>query len=106
MTPELIEEWKKTYGNVYKVMVMDTEYYYRGLMRAEYRSIVKAATNTAMTVQDDALHTEEAIVMMAVLSPDINDGNIQTTLTGIVTRLAELIMDMSGYDVEAEPELV
>lgn len=108
-TQEIIAEWKKNYGNVYRIALVDRDYYYRGLMRAEYKSIVKTSTpgTTMLTpVPDEALRTEEAIVMMATLWPEINDGNIQATLTGVITRLAEEIMNMSGYDVEAEPELL
>jgi len=104
---EVIDNWKKQYQNVYKIDLAGMTFLYRGLMRVEYRSLTRTIQPNPMgNPADEALQIEEKMVGMGTLYPKIDDGNMPATLTGVITRLAELIMEASGYDIEAEPEML
>lgn len=90
--------WKKQFGegNVYITEIVDELYIWRTLNRFEYKTIV-------LTPNTDALAREEMICEVCVLWHPYGPGpfnyeKMAAAKAGVPARLAELIMEKSGFD--------
>ena len=107
-TEEMIAEWKK-HGIVYRVSIMGINFYYRNITRAEFRHNLKM-TSTGATMYDPSaaadatLQGEELTVQTALLWPKMGLDAVQASPAGMVSKLAELIMEASGFDDASIPE--
>jgi len=103
VTAEMIEQWKKTYGdNIYMVDISGETFIYRGLMRAEFKTVAKQANMIANQV-DSNMYMEEQNVIIGSIYPKIVNENINSFKAGIITILSGNIMDASGFDDTATP---
>lgn len=96
ITQDMIEQWKKQYGAVYKISLSDSDYYYRYLTRKEYREFVKLNQETVVQTGSpvDQLY-EEKIVKACLLYPTNID--IEKCPAGVVSMLSDEIMKVSGF---------
>lgn len=104
-----IEQWKKQYGKIFKIVISGETYIYRVLKRSEYKAIqnsivLPTPTGGEITTQQNqemqnAL--EEAIVKCCVLSPENID--VEDTAAGVPSVLAPIISEISGYQIQEEP---
>ncbi len=83
MTPD-IDEWKKEYGRIYRIVIGPYECIYRRLTAAEYMDIVDAS------LSDCAL--DDAIVRGALLYPQLDPG---ATYTRVYSQLSSCIVEAS-----------
>ncbi|QHW35658.1 hypothetical protein GZH47_32690 (plasmid) [Paenibacillus rhizovicinus] len=85
-TSRQIQKWKNKYDDVYKVPVLEFEFYFRPLGREEYRQVI---------IQDLPIGDfQEAICAAAMLEPaDFDFGHGRA---GFAETLCDLILDASG----------
>ena len=104
---EIIAQWKQA-GDVYTVQLANVTYYYRPINRAEFRNVMKLVNQPAMMAPspDVNFQVEEHTIQIAVLFPEITPTSVLTMPAGVVSRLADLIMEASGFDATATPELI
>lgn len=92
---DMVDLWKKRYGQIYSTEVDDEEYYvWRVLTRPELKAI--SANGTA-----DGLYREEAICEKCVLWPVGIDFSIGKA--GVPSVLAEQIFEKSGFGIRSGP---
>lgn len=118
VTQEQIAEWKEKYGQgpdrtIHRVRLSGITYYYRALLRAELKNIMRvlgapaaAMEGTPTNYSDQQLSMEDQNVVRAVLHPQIGVDMISAMPGGVVTNLSELILDASGFNEVAEPEIL
>lgn len=82
-----VSDWKRQYGEVFSASIRGCDYVFRALTLDEYGSF--------MDQSDSAAETEERIAVTAVLSPPLDD--LDSISAGIVTTLAEEILNVSGH---------
>jgi hypothetical protein len=89
VTARQIQKWKNKYDEVFKVPILDTEFYFRPLSREEYREIV--------TQELPIGEFQEAVCGIGVLWPagfDFAHGK-----AGFADTLFDIILDVSGLHV-------
>jgi hypothetical protein len=118
---ETLAAWKKAYGRIYAVDIVDTEYIYRGISRPEVKAITEDATkeitvmrrkNPMMAQEDQADfmvdYMRDAEVRLCVLWPDLSrtdfdDPTSQESLAGVIPALGDAIEEASGFGMKAIP---
>ena len=127
----LIESAKADGHTVYAITISGTKYYYRSINRAEFRELQEKLTDEAEVArsaadklkkglkEDDPQievinnklereaiairdRGEDRLVQKGVVYPSLNSN----TPAGVVSNLADRIMQASGYGNEDEPEIV
>lgn len=126
ITPQLQEKINAIKAQrlpVYSVQVGSSMYIYRGINRKEFKELQSQMTKAAEDLRaqypkkedETKLSTElallkekseEALVAIALVEPEIKDKELLETLpAGLVTRLSDLITSASGFiDVPEEPK--
>ena len=103
---EVIDEWKKEHGKVYKTVISGKTYVYYGLKRNEFKELQKAISpdmNVAEHMSPvDASKLEDAIVGKCVLYPAID--NVDKLDAGAPAILSTLIANISGFNLDEEPQ--
>jgi len=98
ITKEMIDGWKKTFGDIYSAVLADgTKYIYRPMKRIEYKSVVQAGDQDART------YMEEKIVQMCLVHPVLDAAKLGAEKAGTISTLTELIMAASNFGVNEEP---
>lgn len=96
LTDELIESWKKKYGRIKKIAADNNEYYYRAVDLSEWLNL------QSVLEQNKELKGEVEIVKIGLLYPDF-----QPKLgAGIILKISDDIMLMSGFGQDAVPQEV
>jgi hypothetical protein len=85
-----ILSWKKQYGNVFYIKIVDAEYVFRALTRAEYAALLSAASLASVD-------TSDLLLQECLLYPEYSDGFLDGKLAGEVETLVERIMVSSGF---------
>ena len=96
ITQEMITEWKTKYGEIYKIDIAGSDYYYRPLKRAEYKTIIQ-------TTEASPSFREEQIVQKCAIYPKIDAAAMPVLKAGIITTLTDCIMLVSGFGTDSEP---
>ena len=106
VTPEMIAQWKQI-SPIYQVEIQGAEFIYRPIGRAEFRNNLRLSTTPTMGygtgAADAGFQTEELTVQTALLWPTISIEELQGVPAGVISRLAELIMEASGFDDQSQP---
>lgn len=91
---EQIDQWKAQHGKVFIIGLDADEYYmFRPMRRLEWRRLIK----TLEKQQDDSKY-KEAIVMQAVLWPDMKaPGKMASVGAGVPDTLHEMILQASSF---------
>ena len=105
ITQEQIDQWKERFP-VYRVTLGGIIFYYRQILRAEYKNVAKTLGNGGiMGPNPDSNFTfEEQVAQTCVLAPQLGVEQMAGTPAGVVSRLAELIMEASGFEEASQPE--
>ena len=104
---KLVDEWKKKYGRVFRVVVGGDTYIYRRLIRPEYREFQKLIT-PEMTQQGPVVSSEQQseledkIFEKCVLFPIVKSNN--DLPAGVPSVLSTYISDSSGFVVDEAPK--
>lgn len=87
LDPELIEEWKSTWGSIFAVEIRGQEYIFRAATFGEYKD--------ATTQREDwsSAEAEDKLVAACLLYPKENFDRLPA---GVITALAEEIIVVSG----------
>lgn len=127
VSKEQIEEWKKSYGPVFKVDLNDQPYIYRYLMRDEYKVLVdeqyNEQTKAMKEIKDKGnnleenseltqrevqkkdneliLLFEEKVLKSCLLYPKTDPNKLPS---GLVTSICDEVMKSSGFSVEPPPK--
>ena len=91
MEPGKLYELKKKYGSVFQTIIKDIEVVFRELTFSEYDKIAEYQNSGDYSSVD----TEDLIIECAVVYPE--NFNINKIPPGMVTSLAEQIVDFSGF---------
>jgi hypothetical protein len=92
MEPEKLYELKKKYGSVFQTTVKGAEIVFRELTFSEYDKIAEYQNSDDYSSVD----TEDIIIECAVVYPE--NFNINKIPPGMVTSLAQEIIDFSGFN--------
>jgi len=93
ITKEMIAEWKAKYGKVVKLSFDNVQYYYRPLNIDEYMNIQRLS-------EADGTNGEVNVVKAGVIIPEIADN----PPAGVILRLSDEILKISGFVPDGEPE--
>lgn len=99
ITQEMIDDWKKEHGEVYRKIIGGKAYVYRPLRRSEYKDVMTAE------YEDDSMkifERQDDIVRTVVLYPE-NIDEIIENYGGVASTLADIILEKSGFG-EGEDE--
>jgi hypothetical protein len=88
VSPQQIADWKNTYGAIYSAIIRGQKYIFRAVTLKEFR-------NSYTDIRLSAPEREEALIYTAILSPD--DPDFDNQPAGIVSQLAEEILEISGF---------
>ena len=98
ITQEMIEGWKKQYGDIYSAVLTDGEkYIYRPMKRLEYKQVVSAGDQNART------YMEEKIVQICLIHPKLDATSLGAEKAGTISTLTDLIMAASNFGINEEP---
>lgn len=89
MDKAIIAELKEKYGDVFHVEISKKDYIFRSLTFSEYDGLVERYGGESVAEAEDAL------VQMAVVWPE--EINFDKMRAGVVTSLAEEILEASGF---------
>jgi hypothetical protein len=91
-TPDVIENWKKLFGDVY-ILPLDLKemYIWRPLRKLEYENIV----NSEIAKNDSSFR--EAVVLRSVLWPKLLPEQVAATRAGLMDTLFQVIMQGSYF---------
>ena len=101
-----IEEKKKAFGKIFKMVIDGNIYVYRMLTRPEYRELQKTIkaemteTGPVLTAEQSN-ELEESVAKLCVLWPENYSNDL--VAAGIPSILATCISDVSGYKVDQAP---
>lgn len=107
-TEEQVAQWKQA-SDVYAVNLTNVTYYYRPINRAEFRNVMKVVnqpTTTMVPNPEINFQVEELTIQIAVLHPKITPQSVLGMPAGVVSKLSDLVMESSGFDSAATPELI
>lgn len=93
-TQEEIDAWKKQYGRVQKLTIAGVDYYYRPVALDEYLNIQR------LIGSDEELSGEVETVKVGLLSPELPEN----PPAGVVLKISDEVLRMSGFDIQNEPE--
>jgi hypothetical protein len=107
-----IEKLKSEGHSVHAITISGVKYYYRSINRKEYKDLQtsllkmteslkgnKPDAEIPLIVKDSG---EEDLVRLGLIEPQLSDN----TPAGVVTSLADRVMEASGFGVESEPEVL
>lgn len=98
-TQQQIDEWKKTFGDVYSVELAGGDIYlYRPMKRFEYKQVLQLTQD-----EKTRMFAEEKVVQTCVLWPHIDATKLSTEKAGTVATLVEAIMTASNFGAAQEP---
>jgi len=98
-TDEIIQVWKRQYGEVRRASIKGQDFYYRPLTRTEFRQLQSQLSGGKMTLDE----MDDRIVEIALLSPDWSARDFDNLLAGVLTTLARKIRECSGFvDTEVQ----
>lgn len=97
-----INAWKDDYGDIFVTSVTpDKHVVWRTLTRFEYRRLVKnleQAVSTGQVTQGEAnMNNEEQIAELCILYPEFNRTQNANEMAGVVTTIAQQVMEASGF---------
>jgi hypothetical protein len=95
---EQIKAWKEQHKSVYKAVIGDVSYYFRGLTREDFLSI------SQRQLSETAFDSELETVRTCLLEPKVDEEYLKNK-PGIVTILSEQIMIRSGFQTVEVEEL-
>jgi len=104
-----IEEWKASYGHVYKTADSDDTIIYRPIRRSEYTRLMLETDISDEEAQDQEKRIERlenrqtALCKVTVLYPD-NILDLIEERAGLASNLADEIMAHSGFNALAKSE--
>lgn len=115
-----IEAFKKNGLSVYTVTISGIQYIYRGINRREFKTLQGQMTKAAEAIRlehskDEAKmnselallkeKSEEKLMIIGVISPELTELDIDVLPAGVIGRLADLITIGSGFtEVTEEPQ--
>ncbi len=104
---ELVDQWKATYGKIYKSTVDDNDYIWRKIKRAEYKNIIISdgavediGTNGEIEFMVRAEKIAKAIILWPTNIEDVLEDNV-----GLAQTIAEEAMKKSGFSLSKTEEL-
>jgi len=110
-----IDELKSQGFMVCAITIGGIKYIYRSLNRAEYKAVQDILTKQADAVKKTASEEEvaaaaaalkdvgeEKLVSIALLHPQLTPN----TPAGVLSTIADRVMEASGFGVEVEPEIL
>ena len=103
ISQQQIDEWKETYGKIYKSYIGDDTFIFRKLRRKEY-VIAMSTEATADAVGDKIYARQDIIAAMATLYPEGIEALISEN-GGLGTTLSDEIISKSGFDMSITQEL-
>lgn len=130
-TRKLIDSAKAEGHSVYGINISGTKYYYRSINRSEFRELQEKLTDEAEKARSEADKQkrglkeddpqveainnklereatairdrgEDRLVQKGLIHPPLNSN----TPAGVISNLADRIMQASGYGSEEEPEIL
>lgn len=109
-TQEQIDELKKKYSKIYRVVLSGVVYIYRFLKRSEFKEIQKSVTPEMTPAgpvlsQEQSMDIEDKVAKKCVVWPEnfvdlVEKGEQPAAVTAV---LAAYITDASGAQIEAPP---
>lgn len=107
VTDEMIEGWRNSVPNqeLYAMRFNEKDaFVFRILTRYEYKQLIKQATTASFdSTQELDLYNEETIVEKCLVYPKLNRTDMEGMKAGIVTILADGIMNASGFSPLGTP---
>lgn len=88
MDAAAVKAWKQAYGQVYSVNIRGVDYVFRALSFAEFDRL-------RLDSPESAVDAEDQVVDLALLHPA--EGPPPTAAAGIISSLAEQIINVSGF---------
>lgn len=101
ITQEMIDDWKKEYGSVYRSKIGKQVFIWRMLNRNDYVSIMTAEYDNPDTKIFDR---QDEIVRTVVLWPN-NISALIADQGGIATTLADEVLTRAGFEMSETEEL-
>ena len=95
---ELVDSWVDAYRSVGQFVLDEIPFYVRPLAREEYRFAVSRSAG-------DQFALEDIVCEKALLWPQNLDMESPETPAGLPSRLAQAILDLSGYTKEAQEKM-
>ncbi len=95
VTDEKIAEWKAKYGRVKKLTVEGVPYYYRPINLDEYYNVEQLVSNG-----DGVAYGEVETAKTGLLAPELPAN----PPAGIVLKLSDEILKLSGFAQDSPPE--
>jgi hypothetical protein len=90
---EQIDGWKEQVGDVYFAQISESEHFvFRAIKRKEWRDLIKRLEQVK-----DPMKQDEAIVMKAVLYPQLNNLKVNALSAGTINTMKELVMQASNF---------
>lgn len=97
ITRAQINEWKAQYGKVYAFEVSGVTFYFRPMLRPEYREVMSKLVGGPS-------EREEQLCNMMVLHPVDFDYGSPEAPAGVATVVSDAILDKSGFATKGEPK--
>lgn len=85
-----IREWKKQYGNIFSIAIGSVDFIFREITFAEFDDVY------ARQDSSDSAEAEDYLVRLALLYPTLSDEDYDKMPAGVVTSIAEEVIDVSG----------
>lgn len=113
-----VNEVKAKGHSVFKVPIAKREFIYRSINRQEYGALQKSIAEDSRKIRTSegtdeekeesiALmreRGEEKLVLLALVYPEVDNSSDFTNLpAGVISTLADMIMQASGFGVDVEP---
>lgn len=103
ITDQMIAQWKKDHGRIYKSIIDGDVYIWRKLKRREYVELM------ADRAEDDQVNSklyerQEKIMKAVVLFPADIDDQVDSN-AGLATTIADEVILRSGFDLASTEEL-
>jgi hypothetical protein len=99
VTKDMIEQWKKEYVNVFRVIINEKAYYFRTLTRDDYMAIQEK-----VQVNGPAFDNELEVALTCLIEPKLDVAELKS-LAGVVGVLSEKIMLRSGFQQVDDEQL-
>ncbi len=104
VTPEHIDSWKQTYGQVAAFPIGEDVYFVRPLSRKEWRDFQKLRLEQAQSNPGIDMDIEEKIAVRACLFPKIDEIASKSTIpAGVPSTIAEAVSNLSGFMPGVQP---
>ncbi len=106
VSKEMISEWKKQWGKIFKTVVGEETFIWRKLKRKEYVEIMSLIQETpeGEVVAGRIYYRQEKITEAVVLFPENILEKIESD-AGLATCIADEVIIKSGFDMKPTEEL-